>query len=169
VSARATGSGSSGRSAGDSTRRSAPERGSGSNGERPAAWLLKTEPSSYSWDDLVREGRAVWDGVTNPVALANIRRMAKGDMVVIYHTGGEKSAVGLGRVVRTAYPDPKAKEERLVVVDVEAGKPLPRPVTLAEIKAHPAFRESPLVRQGRLSVVPLTDAQLKVLSAASSG
>jgi predicted RNA-binding protein with PUA-like domain len=132
--------------------------------ERPAAWLLKTEPSTYSWDDLVREKRAVWDGVTNPVALANLRRMAKGDPVVIYHTGGEKSAVGLGRVVRTAYPDPKAKDERLVVVDIEAGKPLPRPVTLAEIKADPAFRESPLVRQGRLSVVPLTAAQLGVLS-----
>jgi predicted RNA-binding protein with PUA-like domain len=129
------------------------------------AWLLKTEPSSYSWDDLVRDGRTAWDGVTNPVALGNLRRMEQGDSVVIYHTGGEKSAVGTGRVVRTAYRDPKAGDEHLVVVDVQAGKPLPRPVTLAEMKADPAFRESPLIRQGRLSVVPLTSGQLKVLSA----
>jgi predicted RNA-binding protein with PUA-like domain len=151
--------------------RASSRRGSGTRsssrgglGGRPAAWLLKTEPSTYSWGDLVREGRAVWDGVTNPVALANLRGMREGDAVVIYHTGGEKSAVGIGRIARTGYPDPKAKDERLVVVDVEAGKPLPRPVTLAEIKADPAFRESPLVRQGRLSVVPLTDEQFRTLT-----
>jgi predicted RNA-binding protein with PUA-like domain len=162
VSARA-----SGERSGERTARSAGAGGPSAepSGGRTAAWLLKTEPGTYSWDDLVREGRAVWDGVTNPVALANLRRMSQGDVVVIYHTGGEKSAVGLGRVARTAYRDPKERDERLAVVDVEAGKPLPRPVTLAEIKSHPAFRESPLVRQGRLSVVPLTDAQITMLRA----
>ena len=129
----------------------------------PVAWLLKTEPGTYSFQDLVRERKAVWDGVTNPVALRNLRAMRAGDRVVIYHTGGEKSAVGFGTVARTAYPDPKRGDDRLVVVDVEAGAPLPRPVTLAELKAEKVFAESPLARQGRLSVVPLTKSQLAAL------
>jgi predicted RNA-binding protein with PUA-like domain len=131
----------------------------------PAAWLLKTEPGSYGFPDLVRERKAVWDGVTNPVALRNLRAMRAGDRVVIYHTGEEKSAVGFGTVTRAAYPDPKRGDDRLVVVEVEAGAPLARPVTLAELKAEKAFAGSPLARQGRLSVVPLTREQLERLEA----
>jgi predicted RNA-binding protein with PUA-like domain len=118
-------------------------------------WILKTEPSTYSFADLVKAGSAVWDGVSNPVALKNLRDMAVGDEVMIYHTGDEKAVVGLANVVKAAYPDPKAGDARLVVVDLEAGKPLPRPVTLKEIKAAPEFAELGLVRQGRLSVVPV--------------
>ena len=136
-----------------------------SDSDPPAAWLLKTEPGSYSFQDLVRERKAVWDGVTNPVALRNLRAMRAGDRVVIYHTGDEKSAVGFGKVARAAYPDPKRGEDRLVVVEVEAGTALPRPVTLAALKAEKVFAESPLARQGRLSVVPLTRPQLAALEA----
>ena len=132
-----------------------------------ADWLLKTEPSDYSFGDLQKAKRAVWDGVRNPVALRNLRAMKVGDRVVVYHTGDEKAAVGLGSVVGEAYPDPKGKAPGFVVVELEAGKPLARAVTLAEIKALPVFAESPLVRQGRLSVVPLNAAQWKALEAKS--
>lgn len=125
----------------------------------PNHWLLKTEPSTYSWDDLEREGTAVWDGVKNPVALRNLAAMQPGDDALIYHTGDEKAAVGLARVTKAAYPDPKARDPKLLVVGLAPVRRLARPVTLAEIKADPAFRESPLVRQGRLSVVPVTEAQ----------
>ena len=128
-------------------------------------WLLKTEPGEYSYDDLEREGRARWNGVTNPVALRNLRATKRGDRVLVYHTGSEKAVVGKAEVVREAYADPKAKDERLVVVDVEPRGRLARPVTLAEIKAMPEFAESPLVRQGRLSVVPLTAVQWKAVEA----
>ncbi len=120
-----------------------------------AHWILKTEPSTYSFQDLVKAKRAVWDGVSNPVALRNMREMAVGDDVIIYHTGDEKACVGLAKVVKAAYPDPKQKDPKLVVVDLEAGKPLARPVTLAEIKADPVFADLAVVRQGRLSVVPV--------------
>ncbi len=126
-------------------------------------WLLKTEPSEYSFEDLERAGRAVWDGVTNPAALRNLRAMKKGDRAIVYHTGDEKSAVGLAEVTREAYPDPKGKHPRLVVVDLKPLGRLPRPVSLREIKAMPIFAETPLVRQGRLSVVPLTAPQWKAL------
>ena len=126
-------------------------------------WLLKTEPSAYAYDDLERDGRAVWDGVTNPVALRNLRNMKEGDRALVYHTGDEKAAVGLAVVARAAYPDPKAKDPRLVVVDLTPAGRLKRPVTLAEIKAMPVFADSPLVRQGRLSVVPLTAAQWRAI------
>ena len=128
-------------------------------------WLLKTEPGTYSFDDLEREGRARWDGVANPVALRNLRAMKKGDRVLVYHTGSEKSVVGTAEVVREAYPDPKAKDERLVVVDIEPRGRLARPVTLAEIKGMPEFAESPLVRQGRLSVVAIGAAQWRAVEA----
>ena len=127
-------------------------------------WLLKTEPSTYGYDDLEKAGRAVWDGVKNPVALANLRRMKKGDAVFVYHTGDEKAVVGTALVSREAYPDPKAKDERLVVVDLEPGGRLPRPVTLAEMRALPVFADSPLLRQPRLSVVPLTKGQWNALA-----
>lgn len=121
-------------------------------------WILKTEPSTYGFDDLVREKRGVWDGVANPVALKNMRAMAVDDSVMIYHTGDPKAIIGLAKVVRTAYPDPKLKDARMVVVDLEAGQRLPKPVTLAAIKADPAFADLALVRQGRLSVVPVPAA-----------
>ncbi len=126
-------------------------------------WLVKTEPRTYSYEDLERDGRAVWDGVTNPVALKNLRSMAVGDRVFVYHTGEERRVVGMAEVVRSAYPDPRLKDERKVVVDLEPALRLPQPVGLAQIKAEPAFSDSPLVRQGRLSVVPLTADQARVI------
>ena len=127
-------------------------------------WLLKTEPSTYAYDDLERDKRATWDGVKNPVALRNLREMKEGDAALIYHTGDEKAVVGTALVVRAAYPDPKAKDPRLVVVDLTPGGRLPRPITLAEIKQLPAFADSPLLRQGRLSVVRLTKEQWNELT-----
>jgi predicted RNA-binding protein with PUA-like domain len=126
-------------------------------------WLLKTEPSTYSFADLERDGRAVWDGVTNPAALRNLRAMAAGDRALVYHTGDEKAAVGVAEVTKAAYPDPKSKNPRLVVVDLRPVARLPRAVSLAEIRALPAFVDSPLVKQPRLSVVALTAAQWKAL------
>jgi predicted RNA-binding protein with PUA-like domain len=125
----------------------------------PNHWILKTEPSTYSWDDLDREKTAVWDGVKNPVALKHVAAMKPGDDALIYHTGDEKAVVGLARVTKAAYPDPKAKDPKLLVVELAPVRRLTRSVTLQEIKADAAFRESPLVRQGRLSVVPLTEEQ----------
>jgi predicted RNA-binding protein with PUA-like domain len=130
----------------------------------PNHWLLKTEPSTYSWGDLERERTAVWDGVSNPVALKNLAAMQAGDDALIYHTGGEKAVVGAARVTRAAYPDPKAKDPKLLVVELAPVRKLARPVTLAEIKADPEFRESALVRQGRLSVVSLNEAQFRRLT-----
>jgi predicted RNA-binding protein with PUA-like domain len=129
----------------------------------PSYWILKTEPSTYSFQNLVRDRRTTWDGVTNPVALKHIRSMQVGDEVLIYHTGDERAAVGFARVASAPYPDPKLKNEKLVVVDLEAGKPLPQPVTLAQIKADPVFKDMALVRQGRLSVVPATAVEWRRL------
>lgn len=125
----------------------------------PRHWLLKTEPSTYSWDDLLREKAVTWDGVGNPVALTHLAAMRPGDDALIYHTGKEKAVVGLARVTRSAYPDPGASDPKRLVLDIEAVRPLSRAVPLAEIKADAVFASSPLVRQGRLSVVPLTDEQ----------
>jgi predicted RNA-binding protein with PUA-like domain len=124
-----------------------------------AIWLLKTEPSEFSFDDLVARGVEPWDGVSNPAALTNLRSAHTGETCVIYHTGTERQAVGLATVERTAYPDPKQNNPRLVVIDVRAGARLPRPVRLDQIKADARFATSPLVRMGRLSVVPLTGEQ----------
>jgi predicted RNA-binding protein with PUA-like domain len=126
-------------------------------------WLLKTEPSSYSYSDLEKEGKTVWDGVKNPAALRNLREMKAGDRAVVYHTGDEKAAVGIAEVTKEFYRDPKGRYPALVVVDLKAVARLPRPVPLAEMKASPLFKESPIVRQGRLSVVPLTAAQWKFI------
>ncbi len=126
-------------------------------------WLLKTEPGDYSWDALAKAGRARWDGVRNPAALRNLAAMKLGDRVLVYHTGDEKAVVGVAEVVKAAYPDPKYPDGKLVVVDLEARAPLARPVTLAEMKALAEFKDSPLVRQGRLSVVPITAAQWKAV------
>ena len=121
-------------------------------------YLLKTEPTVYSFADLQREGTTIWDGVTNPAAVKNLRGMKPGEQLVIYHTGDEKSAVGIATVVSVDPSDAKNPQ-----VKIKSGKPLARPVTLADIKAHKLFADSALVRQGRLSVVPLTEAQYKFL------
>ena len=128
-------------------------------------WILKTEPTAYSYDRLDTETTAVWDGVANPVALKNLRAMEKGDELMIYHTGSEKSVIGTASVAREAYPDPKAGNASMVVIDIKVGKRLAKPVTLAQIKADSTFAEMALVRQGRLSVVPATAAQWKRLLA----
>ncbi len=125
----------------------------------PSLWLLKTEPSTYGFDDLVREGRTVWDGVKNAVALKHLRAMRRGDEVLVYHTGKEKQIVGTARVAADPYPDPRGKDPKLVVVDLEAGSRLPAPVTLASVKADPAFADFALVRLPRLSVMPVSPDQ----------
>ena len=124
-----------------------------------AYWLLKTEPSTYSFDDLVKAKEARWDGIENPAALKLMKTAVAGDRALVYHTGDEKSAIGECEIIKPAYPDPK--NVRFVVIDVRAGKRLPKPVSLAIIKRDPLFADSPLVRQGRLSFVPLTGAQWK--------
>ncbi len=124
-------------------------------------YLLKTEPSEYSFADLQRDNATVWDGVSNPVALKHLREMKSGDRLIIYETGAHKSAVGTASVVSVDATDP-AKP----AVKIKAGTALAKSVSLAEIKANRLFADSPLVRQGRLSVVPLTDAQYKFLTRA---
>jgi len=123
-------------------------------------YLLKTEPSTYSFADLQRDKKTVWDGVHNPVALRNMAAMTPGTQLIIYHTGDEKSAVGTARVVSVDASNPKDPQ-----VEIQAGKAIAEPVSLAAIKANRLFADSPLVRQGRLSVVPLTTAQFAALTA----
>jgi predicted RNA-binding protein with PUA-like domain len=123
-----------------------------------ASYLLKTEPSEYSFADLQRDGETEWDGVSNPVALRNLAGMKPGDKLVIYETGDHKTAVGTASVVSADASNPKSP-----AVTIKAGKPLAKPVSLQEIKANKSFATSPLVRMGRLSVVPLTDTQYKIL------
>ena len=125
----------------------------------PMNYLLKTEPTVYSFADLQRDNTTIWDGVANPVALRNLRAMKPDDRLIIYHTGDEKSAVGTATVVSV-----DASDARNPQVKIKVGKPITKPVTLAEVKANKLFADSPLVRQGRLSVVPLTDAQHKFLT-----
>jgi predicted RNA-binding protein with PUA-like domain len=122
-------------------------------------YLLKTEPSVYSFSNLQKEQSTIWDGVTNPVAVKNLRGMQKGDKLVIYHTGDEKTAVGTATVESVDLSDAKTP-----LVRIKAGKPVAKPRTLAEIKAHKLFADSPLVRQGRLSVVPLSAEQFAWLT-----
>jgi predicted RNA-binding protein with PUA-like domain len=126
-------------------------------------WILKTDSDVYPFEQLEQERRAVWDGVSNPVALRHIRSMAPGDQLFIYHSGATKEIVGLARVVSNPYPDPKKQDSKLVVVDVEAGRRLPRTVPLSSIKADPFFADLPLVRQPRLSVIPVPEAQWEKL------
>jgi predicted RNA-binding protein with PUA-like domain len=123
-------------------------------GKKDMHYLLKTEPSEYSFTDLQKSDTTIWDGVSNPVALKHLRGMEKGNKLVIYHTGDERTAVGTATVESVDASDPKDPR-----VKIKAGKRISRPRTLAEIKANKLFSESPLVRQGRLSVVPLTQAQ----------
>ena len=128
-------------------------------------WLVKEEPANYSYSQFLSDRTTVWAGVRNPVAQRNLREMKKGDRVFFYHTGKEKAVIGTATVSKTAYPDPK--DARLVVVELAAGKPLKRPVTLAEIKADKRFQDMPLVRIARLSVQPVTDAQWEMVEAIS--
>ncbi len=124
-----------------------------------SSYLLKTEPSEYSFADLQGDKVTEWDGVSNPVALRNLREMKPGALLIIYETGDRKSAVGTASVVSVDDSNPKNPK-----VQIKAGKPLANPISLAQIKANKLFADSPLVRQGRLSVVPLTDAQYKLLA-----
>lgn len=130
-----------------------------------AAFLFKTEPSEYSYADLARDKRTVWQGVTNALALIHLRQVKRGDFVVVYHSGAEKRAVGLAVAASDAYADPDLDDPKRVVVDLAPGKPLPTPVPLGTFKTDTVLRTTELVRISRLSVMPLTDAHLaRVLS-----
>src|SRR5438093_4267627 len=132
-------------------------------------WLVKQEPSSYSWSDFVAERETSWIGVRNFAARNNLRKMQKGDEVLFYHSGDEKAVVGIAKVMRTAYPDSTAKEGDWSTVDLAAVKPLARPVALREIKAHSRLQRIVLVRQSRLSVMPLAEPEFReILKMASS-
>lgn len=122
-------------------------------------WLVKTEPSVYSFANLEREGQTVWDGVTNNLAQKHVRSFQPGDRVLVYHTGDEKQVVGIAQVLAGPYPDPKQAGSNLMVVDLQPEQSLPRPVSLAEIKSNAKFSDSPLVRLPRLSVMPVTAEQ----------
>jgi len=124
-------------------------------------WLLKTEPTCYSWDDLIRDKKAVWDGVSNALALKHLRTIKKGDLALIYHTGDDRTAIGIAEVTSNPYPDPKEDDERMAVVDLKPKKKLSHGVSLAEIKADPAFAGWVLLRISRLSIVPVPDAMWK--------
>lgn len=128
-----------------------------------ATWLLKTEPSAYSFADLVRDKKAVWDGIRNAEARNNLRATKKGDLVLVYHTGDERQVVGIGKVTRAAYPDPADAD--WLAVDIAPSRALAVPVTLAALKAEKKLADFALIRRGRLSVVPVTDAELAVILA----
>jgi predicted RNA-binding protein with PUA-like domain len=122
-------------------------------------WLFKTEPSVYSFQQLQKDKKTMWDGVKNNLALKNLKDISKGDEILIYHTGDEKAAVGVARALGGAYPDPSQKNPKLLVVDIEAVKPLPRPVSLAEVKANKKLADFDLVRLSRLSIMKVSDEQ----------
>ena len=126
-------------------------------------WLVKQEPSAYSWDDLVADGRTSWTGVRNFTARNNLRVMQVGDAVLYYHSVTGKAVVGVAEVARTAYPDPTAKEGNWSAVDLIPKEPLARPVTLEEIKQQPQLKEIALVRLSRLSVQPLSEAEFRAI------
>jgi predicted RNA-binding protein with PUA-like domain len=126
-----------------------------------AYWLMKSEPGSYSWDDLVREGATEWDGVRNPAARLHLKAMQAGDEALFYHSGDERAAVGIMRISRAARPD--AKDANWVSVAVEPVRPLAAPVTLKAIKAEPKLAKIELIRQSRLSVSPVRDAEWRTI------
>lgn len=128
-----------------------------------ALWLLKTEPSEFSYDRLEKDGRAVWDGVENNTALLHMRRIRKGDRALVYHTGNQKAIVGIAKVTSDPYPDPKKGDVKLVVFDLAPQERLAGPVTLAQVKAAPKLADFDLVRISRLSVMPVSDPQWKLL------
>jgi predicted RNA-binding protein with PUA-like domain len=125
----------------------------------PGRWLFKTEPAAYSWQQLARAGRTVWDGVRNALALKHLAAVAKGDEVLIYHTGDEKAAVGIAEVVRAPYPDPKQRDPKLLVVDIRPVRALSQPVALSVMRTNPRLEGFDLLRLPRLSVVPVSPAQ----------
>ena len=129
----------------------------------PNLWLLKTEPSVYNFDDLEREGKTVWDGVSSNAALKHMRAMAKGDLALIYHSGAEKAVTGFATISRAAYPDPKQSDAKFVVIEITPRQRLARPVPLAEVKKQKALADFALVRIPRLSVMPVTKAQWELL------
>lgn len=126
-------------------------------------WLVKSEPETYSWAQFMKDGQTAWTGVRNFAARLHLRAMKSGDRVFFYHSGAEKSVVGLGRVAKEFYPDPTATEGDWACVDLAAVKPLAKPVTLAQIKADKILQEMVLARQSRLSVSPVTEAQFERL------
>lgn len=132
-------------------------------------WLLKTEPGTYGWEDLVRDKRTTWDGVANAAALKNIRAMKKGDLALIYHTGDVKAVIGVAEIASDPYPDPKDKDGKAAVIDLKPKRKLANAVTLAEIKGDPAFEGFDLIRIGRLSVVPVPDPMWKRIETLGSG
>ena len=134
-----------------------------------AYWLLKTEPSTYSYADLERDGKTPWNGITNPTALIHLRAMKKGDLALIYHTGGERAIVGVAEIVAGPYPDPKADNPKIVIVDIKAKKPLAKPIDLETIKADKTFAGWDLLRIGRLSVVPVPPAMWKRIQTLAAG
>jgi predicted RNA-binding protein with PUA-like domain len=131
-------------------------------------WLVKQEPSSYSWSDFVAEGKTSWTGVRNFTARNNLRKMHNGDEVLFYHSGEEKAVIGIAKVVRTAYPDGTAKEGDWSTVDLAAVRPLRQAVTLHEIKANSRLKQIPLVRQSRLSVMPLAEPEFREIVSMAS-
>ena len=134
-----------------------------------AYWLFKSDPETYGFPELQRDQQTVWDGVSNNLALKHLRSARKGDKIFIYHSGAEKAIVGMAEVAKAAYPDPKQNDPKLSVVDIKAGKKLPKPVTLAEIKARKEFANLPLVRMPRLSVMPIDEPHAeRILQMASS-
>ena len=134
-----------------------------------AHWLIKSEPSAYSWDQFVKDKRTSWTGVRNAQAAINLKAMKVGDRCFFYHSGEGKEIVGIAEVVKAAYPDPTDKDGKAVTVDVKAVEPVKHPVTLAVIKADPKFKEMKLVRQSRLSVSPVSDEHWKLLTKMSAG
>jgi len=132
-------------------------------------WLVKQEPSSYSWSDFVADGRTSWTGVRNFAARNNLRKMRPGDDVLFYHSGDEKGVVGIAKVTRAAYPDATAKEGDWSTVDLAAVRPLARPVTLREIKGNSRLKAIPLVRQSRLSVMPLAEGDFREILKMAEG
>ena len=128
-------------------------------------WLFKTEPSVYSFQQLQKDKKTMWDGVANNLALKNLKDIQKGDPILIYHTGDERQAVGVARALGGAYPDPSKKDPKLLVVDIEAVKPLQKPVTLSDVKANKKLANFDLVRLSRLSIMKVSDEQWKIIEA----
>jgi predicted RNA-binding protein with PUA-like domain len=130
-------------------------------------WLFKTEPSVYSYEQLVQDKKTIWDGVANNLALKNLKDIKKGEQIFIYHTGDEKAAVGVAKALSGAYANPEKDDPKLLVVDVEAVRALPRPVTLAEVKANSKLKKFDLVRNSRLSIMKVTDEQWEIMEGMS--
>ncbi len=132
-------------------------------------WLFKTEPSVYSFQQLEKDKKTIWDGVANNLALKNLKDIKKGELILIYHTGDERQAVGVARALGGAYPDPAKKDPKALVVDIEAVKRLPRPVTLAEVKSNKQLANFDLVRLARLSIMKVNEEQWKAIEEMARG